>query len=530
MALYDDKWWLLSHIAHSFVLSDETGSSEQVMTPQDAQAFQTPQARIWAAQAGTLPFLTPLYKLQAGDDFEPHSYDIRIPGSGRGALPGSVGFHRPRSNTEIKLEKMRKDKKNLPRIRNVQWKASNLNPRRGDDLEELFPAKVLPQPLRDRIPGVPKSLVTYQLEYAAQDSQRNPFSAYARFDAKNAGQNEKTRKIQVYPAMADEDDRGFPVIIHVLGGAKVSEAVGYVCWKYTEEGRNPPLQHKTPDMYTLYMAEPDGSIEKEFPPLEKRELISKYGFNILGLVDDGHEGEPSVVDRTITVVLPDGTFTVMELDSLDIPVKDLITRSFARRKDFHNKFNFKYMVEKKDAPGEPLDEDVQVSSLVTKEFCIIRAHSRRKQDQESGGTMRHQDSDLEDSVYREYHDIQIKTKLHSKTEVTLGISEDKFEVYPKEHHSSARFWKKQKSVSFDMESIVACDIVEAKTNGKAVFRIVFQADHGYKRHDFECEELVVNKIHAKINHLMNLHPHEAREEYHDYQERKIQRRHTWRIK
>lgn len=221
----------------------------------------------------------------------------------------------------------------------------------------------------------------------------------------------------------------------------------------------------------------------------------------------------------------------MELETLDIPVKELLARVLARRKiPQHQTFQFKYIVEKKDSQGEALDEEALLSSFHTKEFYILRANSRRKNDQDMVGSLKHQDSDLEDSVYREYHDIQIRTKLHSKTDVTLGISEDKFEVYPKEHHSSARFWKKQKSVSFDMESIVACEIVEEKPNGKAVFRIVFQADHGYKRHDFECEVGVANKIHAKINHVMNLHPHETREEYQEYKERKIARRQTWHLK
>jgi len=35
MAFYSDKWWLLSHIQHSFVLCDETGNSELVMTAKD---------------------------------------------------------------------------------------------------------------------------------------------------------------------------------------------------------------------------------------------------------------------------------------------------------------------------------------------------------------------------------------------------------------------------------------------------------------------------------------------------------------
>ncbi|TRY77863.1 hypothetical protein TCAL_08135 [Tigriopus californicus] len=537
MALYDDPGWLLSHIAHSFVLSDETGACEQVMTAQDAHAFHTPLARVWARQHDTpLAFLQPLEQLHAQDDFEPHSYDIRIPGAVRGgaagaALTGSTGFHRPRSNTEIKLEKMRRDKRNLPKVKTIHWKA-HPHPLRPEEIEALFPIKTLPDRSQStEAPHPVRSLLAYQLEHAALDSQHNPFSPFARFDAKNAGLHEKTRKIQIYPEMAWAEDRGFPVIVHVLATAKVTEVIGYACWKYTEEGRQPPLVHKSHEKYTLYMAEPDGTIEREFPPLEKRELISKYGFNILGLVDLGQDGEySSPADRTVTVILPEGTFTVMELDTLDIPVKELLARVLARRKiPQHQTFQFKYIVERKDGQGEALDEEALLSSFHTKEFYILRANSRRKNDQDLG-SIKHQDSDLEDSVYREYHDIQIRTKLHSKTDVTLGISEDKFEVYPKEHHSSARFWKKQKSVSFDMESIVACEIVEEKPNGKSVFRIVFQADHGYKRHDFECEGSAATKIHAKINHVMNLHPHETREEYQEYKERKIARRHTWLIK
>lgn len=35
MALYDNKHWLLSHIRHSFIFSDETGYSEMVMMDED---------------------------------------------------------------------------------------------------------------------------------------------------------------------------------------------------------------------------------------------------------------------------------------------------------------------------------------------------------------------------------------------------------------------------------------------------------------------------------------------------------------
>jgi hypothetical protein len=51
MALYDDPFWLLSHIAHSFVLSDETGNSELVLTAQDAK-FVKEKAKSLAKENG----------------------------------------------------------------------------------------------------------------------------------------------------------------------------------------------------------------------------------------------------------------------------------------------------------------------------------------------------------------------------------------------------------------------------------------------------------------------------------------------
>ncbi len=52
MSLYADKWWLLSHIQHSFTISDSTGHSEQVMTASD-KAFTDARIRQMAKEEGT---------------------------------------------------------------------------------------------------------------------------------------------------------------------------------------------------------------------------------------------------------------------------------------------------------------------------------------------------------------------------------------------------------------------------------------------------------------------------------------------
>lgn len=35
---------------------------------------------------------------------------------------------------------------------------------------------------------------------------------------------------------------------------------------------------------------------------------------------------------------------------------------------------------------------------------------------------------------------------------------------------SAKFWVRQRAVSYDTDCIVACDLIESKSNGRAVFR------------------------------------------------------------
>lgn len=132
MALYDDKWWLLSHIQHSFVFSDDTGNSEMVITARDTKAIND-KCKVAAKAEGTAHFVDPLLLL--ADESEEldgaHSFEIRL---------GRHGYPRPRCNTEIKLEKLKRDKKNLPKVRTINFK-ENPVPLSPQELEELFPRK-----------------------------------------------------------------------------------------------------------------------------------------------------------------------------------------------------------------------------------------------------------------------------------------------------------------------------------------------------------------------------------------------------
>ena len=127
MALYDNPLWILSHIRNSFVVSDDTGNSELVMA---GDKYPVCLEKI-AKEEAVEPFLK-LEESEPDDEFRPKSLEIRL-----GTNP--LGY-RPRCNTEIKLEKMKRERKNAPNIRTISWRqpASDLS---QEELDELFPRK-----------------------------------------------------------------------------------------------------------------------------------------------------------------------------------------------------------------------------------------------------------------------------------------------------------------------------------------------------------------------------------------------------
>jgi len=55
------------------------------------------------------------------------------------------------------------------------------------------------------------------------------------------------------------------------------------------------------DAYSLHIMEDDGEIDSDFPPLESREPVSKFGFDQLGLVVN-HSASPSATAARTTPV------------------------------------------------------------------------------------------------------------------------------------------------------------------------------------------------------------------------------------
>ncbi len=56
--------------------------------------------------------------------------------------------------------------------------------------------------------------------------------------------------------------------------------------------------------------------------------------------------------------------------------------------------------------------------------------------------------------------VEIFTKVRTKVEIHLGISGERVEIDPCQQASTARFWQKQKAVSYDLDRVVSCEVVE----------------------------------------------------------------------
>lgn len=125
-----------------------------------------------------------------------------------------------------------------------------------------------------------------------------------------------TKKIDVYLSMQMAQEKVHPMTVVTIANARVHDLIGLICWQYTSEGREPKLKWVWTDVlflsryvllsktltigvvlrsapvcsenveaYCLHIAEDDGEVDTDFPPLDSNEPIHKFGFSTLALVE-----------------------------------------------------------------------------------------------------------------------------------------------------------------------------------------------------------------------------------------------------
>lgn len=134
-------------------------------------------------------------------------------------------------------------------------------------------------------PIIYRSALSQQIEkYPSMPN--NPFSEYARFDQRIGTEQTgvTTKKIVIFLTMLPPQKRDYPMEVVILSSARVHELIGLICWQYTNEGKEPKLKPSI-NHYCLCIAEETGEVDPDFPNLNPKEPVAKFGFPVLALVE-----------------------------------------------------------------------------------------------------------------------------------------------------------------------------------------------------------------------------------------------------
>jgi len=519
MAFYDNRLWLLSHIHNSFISSDDTGICEAVFGPNF-----TEDLRHVARDQGLHSFIPFISEgEQETDDFASGSPDIKI------GLGSSERF-RKRANTELQLQQKLMQQKETRHQTTVAWKSPEITDNFSlETWGSLFPKKELPEVDEGQNLGLSRqegrvSLLAQRLQ-SLGEAGGNIFKEFAKYDGCHY-LPEVTKQVEVFPSFGVVSP---PLVVSCVKDARVREVVGLVCFLYTEQGRLPKLEFEDPSYYGLQMCEEDGTVDSDFPALDMAEPFTKFGFTQLALVMSENLVRNGNTSERVTLFLPDGTFSELEVDRSKDTLGDILSRGLLKRRRTLPSSTascgssgggtgfLTYHLEAAEVAGVPLDQKLQLSKHQGSEFYIVRSNSKRM----SGPRSDKSDQPvnfLEAPLFQSF-DVQMLTKVRTKVEIHLGISGEKVEIDPKPQAS----WTviKQKPATYEMDNIVSCQVVSRNQGDeRLVMKLVHLADSGWRWIEFEGVKETIEGVVEKVNHLLDMSQSEARKLRKEYLENK----------
>uniref|UniRef100_A0A7N4Q0J3 Target of rapamycin complex 2 subunit MAPKAP1 n=1 Tax=Sarcophilus harrisii TaxID=9305 RepID=A0A7N4Q0J3_SARHA len=461
MAFLDNPTIILAHIRQSHVTSDDTGMCEMVLIDHDVDLEKFHPPLVPGDNGSEMP----------GSSVETQGYvyaqSVDITSS------WDFGIRR-RSNTAQRLERLRKERQNQIKCKNVPWKERNAS-HSAEELSSLFEKKNFK--IKSSSVGKP-SLLSVRLEQCPLQLN-NPFNEYSKFDGKGHVGTTATKKIDVYLPLHTSQDRLLPMTVVTIAHAKVHDLIGLICWQYTSEGREPKLNDNV-NAYCLHIAEDDGEVDTDFPPLDSNEPIHKFGFSTLALVEKYSSPGLAAKQSLFVRINAAHGFSLIQVDSTKVTMKDILQKALKRRKGSQRGSGPQYRLEKQSEPNIPVDLECTLESQSTLEFCLVRENS---------------------------------------------ISGDKVEIDPVTNQkASTKFWIKQKPISIDSDLLCACDLAEEKSPSHAMFKLTYLSNHDYKHLYFESDAATVNEIVLKVNYILESRASTARADYFAQKQRKLSRR------
>ncbi|CAG9837722.1 unnamed protein product [Diabrotica balteata] len=488
MALYDNKYWLLSHIRNSFISTDDTGMCELVMcgeTKNIQHHLKTTESYPDSATSE-----------DEEEDFE--SFDLQI----------DMDFNiRERSNTAAQIEKLELARKKAAKMRHIKWE-SNGQPINWNNFDDLFVKKDISRLIK-QTKNISKLSELIQCHL---DIPKNPYMEYAKFDG--TGQvNIPTKKYKIFLTMLPPQQRNYPMAVCCVAQAKVQELIGLTLLKLRfcsnshlnkvcKTNRTYIYSHgtanlKSPSQYGLYITEEDGEVDSDFPCLDPKEPILKFGFICLGLVEHKDAGKSVSFPEDNTIL-----FTIEELNR---------TRTVSEKsKTYENK---------------------QMENYIQ----AVEDHNKL----------------MEAPLYSSFRAFMM-SKVKPKIEVNIGVSGERIEIDPVPQKGSKLLPFKAKAISHSIDNIASCEITEDKAN-RTGFRLIYRAtmvsgsstmgegtfseatnyspsqSTSYKHYDFESNHNVAIDLVQKVKLILELKSTSTRIEYLANKEKKNQRKKSFHI-
>uniref|UniRef100_A0A667XU41 Target of rapamycin complex 2 subunit MAPKAP1 n=1 Tax=Myripristis murdjan TaxID=586833 RepID=A0A667XU41_9TELE len=480
MAFLDNPAIILAHIRQSHVTSDDTGMCEMVLIDQDVDLEKCQLALVPGSSCGSVGSSS----LSEGGSSMGDSHGCDLSQSMDITSSWDFGIRR-RSNTAQRLERLRKERQNQIKCKNIQWKERSSS-QSVEDLRTLFEKRDFKD--RPRTTGT-KSTLSLRLEQCPQQLN-NPFNEYSKFDGKGHIGTTATKKIDVYLSMQMAQEKLHPMMVVTIANARVHDLIGLICWQYTSEGREPKLNENV-NAYCLHIAEDDGEVDTDFPPLDSNEPIHKFGFSTLALVEKySSPGLASKQSLFVRINAAHG-FSLIPVDSLKVTMKEIMQKALKKRKGSQKGSGSR---------GEESSEEDPPIDITTVQDMLSSHH------------------------YKSFK-ISMIHKLRFTTDVQLGISGEKVEIDPVANQkTSTKFWIRQKPISIDSDHLCACDLVEERSPSHAIFKLTYLSNHDYKPLYFESDAATVNEIVLKVNYILESRASTSRADYFAQKQRKLSRR------
>uniref|UniRef100_A0A8B9F0P2 Target of rapamycin complex 2 subunit MAPKAP1 n=1 Tax=Amazona collaria TaxID=241587 RepID=A0A8B9F0P2_9PSIT len=496
MAFLDNPTIILAHIRQSHVTSDDTGMCEMVLIDHDVDLEKFNPSSAYGDSGSETQGSngeTQGYVYSQSVDIT-SSWDFGIRRRSNTGVPPLKFYDFSPYMCSIKhlysykaqrLERLRKERQNQIKCKNVQWKDRNTS-YSAEELSSLFEKKNF----RVKSPCSGKqSILSVRLEQCPLQLN-NPFNEYSKFDGKGHVGTTATKKIDVYLPLHASQDKLQPMTVVTIANAKVHDLIGLICWQYTSEGREPKLNDNV-NAYCLHIAEDDGEVDTDFPPLDSNEPIHKFGFSTLALVEKYSSPGLAAKQSLFVRINAAHGFSLIQVDSMKVTMKDILQKALKRRKGSQRGSGSR---------GEEVSEEDPQIDIATVQDMLSSHH------------------------YKSFK-VSMIHRLRFTTDVQLGISGDKVEIDPVTNQkASTKFWIKQKPISIDSELLCACDLAEEKSPSHAIFKLTYLSNHDYKHLYFESDAATVNEIVLKVNYILESRASTARADYFAQKQRKLSRR------